>query len=169
VARIVRVEECLGQLHLAATSGLERQERTWIVEDERYPLRQLVFTPTPFRVSTGPVQRPRSLVDAWRVQTRSSSCIARSCDSERSRAGDGYDPPPDDRRSPQCDSGPSELGAGLTRWQGCRTSSGFAPEPLPRRLVMFDGGQSRHLCADVTPARCADVRDFPASPKLDVR
>src|SRR5437667_9123577 len=36
------------------------------------------------------------------------------------------------------------------------------------RLVVFDGSQSEHLVADVTPTRGADVRDFPASPKLDV-
>jgi hypothetical protein len=36
-------------------------------------------------------------------------------------------------------------------------------------LAVFDGSQSGHLVADVTPTRGADVREFPASPKLDVR
>jgi len=53
VARVVRVEELLGQLDLAATGGLECHERTWIVKDERHALGQLVFVPAPFCVSTG--------------------------------------------------------------------------------------------------------------------
>jgi hypothetical protein len=49
---------------------------------------------------------------------------------------------------------------------GCRAQ----PRDIPHvSLVVFDGSQSGHLVADVTPARGTDVRDFPASPKLDVR
>ena len=58
--------------------------------------------------------------------------------------------------------------ANLEAVDGGAASGGGSRAPITG-LVVFDGSQGGHLVADVTPARGADVRDFPASPKLDVR